>query len=216
MTGGHQIERDRINLPTEKMTATQHAKSQQTRDELLKVALALFNQKGYAATTIASITKSAGYAKGTFYRYWKSKDELFLGIMKKRLMDYRAAREDGLRRAQTIEDVMVVLIDFLESMIDDENWSKVFLEFTIHASGSDSLKQELNTSKYRLSADLFAQIIDPYKTTQFPSNKMGALVTALFEGYIIQSLLGTNVIDKEDLRQAILIIALSTGKESSA
>lgn len=187
----------------------QTEKSRRTREELKATAITLFNRKGYVATTIADITRTAGYAKGTFYLYWKSKEDLFLMIMAGRLAGYREARKDGLDNAKNIKDVLVVLIDFLESMADDDNWAKVFLEFTIYASGSDRLRRELNKSIYRLSFDLFADIIAPYKTTDFPSKKIGALVTALFEGFLIQTLLGINVIDKEDMRKAILTLALS-------
>jgi AcrR family transcriptional regulator len=187
----------------------QTEKSQRTRDELRETAQQLFNQNGYIATTVADITHSAGYAKGTFYLYWKSKEDLFLSIMAGRLADYRAARKEGLRKAKDIRDVLEVLIDFLESMIDDDNWAKVFLEFTIYASGRIRLRKELNKSIYRLSLDLFAEIIEPYKTTDFPAKKVGALVTALFEGFLIQNLLEIRAIDKEDLRKAILTIALS-------
>lgn len=191
----------------------QKEKSRQTKEDLKASASVLFNRKGFAATTIAAITKDAGYAKGTFYRYWKSKDDLLLAIMKERLAAYRSAREDGLRKANSVEDVMNVLIDFLESMIDDENWSKVFLEFTIHASGSATLQQQLNKDVYRLSSNLFADILSPFAGQEFPLKKIGALVTALFEGFLIQNLLETNVITKEDLRRAILTIALSSGRK---
>lgn len=188
----------------------QTEKSQRTQEDLKDAALSLFNRKGYIATTIADITKTAGYAKGTFYLYWKSKEDLFLTIMAGRLAGYREARREGLESATSIKDVLVVLIDFLESIIDDDNWAKVFLEFTIYASGSERLRKELNKSIYRLSSDLFAEILAPYKTTDFPSKKMGALVTALFEGFVIQNLLGITVLDKEDMRKAILTLALST------
>lgn len=184
-------------------------RSYHTRDDLRSAATVLFNEKGYAATTISAVTKRAGYAKGTFYRYWPSKDDLLLSIMKERLAVYRDAREEGLRKARTIEDVMTVLIDFLESIIDDDNWSKVFLEFTIHASGSERLRRKINASLYRLSADLFADILSPYARNDYPLRKLGALVTALFEGFLIQNLIGTDVITKDDLRQAILTLTLS-------
>lgn len=191
------------------MGSRQTEKSQRTRDELLETAEQLFNRNGYTSTTVADITQSAGYAKGTFYLYWKSKDDLFLSIMARRLAGYREARQEGLQNAKNIKDVLEVLIDFLETIIDDDNWAKVFLEFTIYASGRKRLRRELNKSIYRLSLDLFAEIIEPFKTTDFPSKKIGALVTALFEGFLIQNLLEIRAIDKEDLRKAILTLALS-------
>ena len=193
------------------MARRQQEKSQQTREELMASAVTLFGRKGFVNTSIAEITKGAGYAKGNFYRYWKSKDDLFLAIMKERMGAYRRARQGALARADSLETVLNVLLDFLETIIDDENWSKIFLEFTIHASRSDGLREELNSGEHRLSPDLFAELIGPHKTSSFSPKKLGGLTTALFEGYLIQSILGMGVLDRQDLRKAILMLALADG-----
>ena len=52
------------------------------RSELLQAAAALFEEKGVAATAIGDITERAQVAKGTFYIYFASKDELIAEIWK--------------------------------------------------------------------------------------------------------------------------------------
>lgn len=47
------------------------------RDTIVRVAIDLFRQKGYNATTISDIVARAGAGKGTFYQYFKDKQELF-------------------------------------------------------------------------------------------------------------------------------------------
>jgi len=194
------------------MTGWQQEKSIKTRNELMAAAVTLFGEKGFVAATISDITKCAGYAKGNFYRYWKSKDDIFLSIMKERLHGYRQARKEALEKAETMEEVVGVILDFLESIIDDENWSKIFLEFTIHASRSEGLKKELSKGEYRLSNDLFAELIEPYITSSYTPQKIGALSTAIFEGFLIHNILGTGVLTKEDMRKAILTVALAEAK----
>lgn len=44
---------------------------------ILSAAMRLFNAKGYAATTTASIAKEAGVTEKTMYRHFKNKDSLF-------------------------------------------------------------------------------------------------------------------------------------------
>lgn len=189
------------------MARRQHEKSIQTKNELMCSAMKIFGQKGFEAATIAEITEDAGYAKGNFYRYWKSKDDIFLDIMETRLKEYRAARQQGLERAKTVQEAMNVLIDFLETIIDDQKWSKIFLEFTIHASSDSDLKKKLNKSNYRLSTELFAQILYPFTQDFASCQKLGALVTALFEGFLIQMALETNVLSKQDIRKAMLTLS---------
>ena len=45
---------------------------QQRKQEIFAAAVQLFMEKGYAATTVADITKAAGVAKGTFFYYFEA------------------------------------------------------------------------------------------------------------------------------------------------
>ena len=47
------------------------------RDEIVKVSVNLFRQKGYDATSIDEIIKKTGIGKGTFYQHFKNKELLF-------------------------------------------------------------------------------------------------------------------------------------------
>lgn len=46
------------------------------RTEILEAAGELFRQQGYVHTTVNAIILKAGVAKGTFYYYFKSKEEI--------------------------------------------------------------------------------------------------------------------------------------------
>ncbi|MBK1614022.1 TetR family transcriptional regulator [Rubrivivax gelatinosus] len=50
--------------------------------ELLAAALALFVEKGYAATHSDEVARRAGVSKGTLYLYYPSKDELFKAVVR--------------------------------------------------------------------------------------------------------------------------------------
>ena len=52
------------------------------REQILKAALEVFTQKGYAAATIPEIAKAADVAAGTIYLYYPSKRELFVSVIK--------------------------------------------------------------------------------------------------------------------------------------
>ena len=51
-------------------------KGEESRQRLIKCAAELFWQNGYSATGISEILKQTGLPKGSFYFYFKSKDEL--------------------------------------------------------------------------------------------------------------------------------------------
>ena len=195
------------------MARKQQEKSLQTQRELRDSAEKLFAAKGFVATTVAEITADAGYAKGNFYRHWQSKDEIMLEIIAIKMQSYRAMRDEALKSAGSLDEVMDRILDFLETMIDDRNWCSVFLEFTIHASRNEELRAQLNQSLYRLSNQIFDDIVAPYVTNGFPARKIGALNTALFEGFLIHSLLGTGTIDRTDFRRAAKRLALANALE---
>lgn len=54
---------------------------EERRSELLEAAEKLFREKGYANTVVSDIVKESGVAQGTFYVYFKSKEDIFLAIL---------------------------------------------------------------------------------------------------------------------------------------
>lgn len=52
-----------------------------TQEQLLAAARAVFEEKGYAATTVGAITEAARTAHGTFYLYFRNKEDAFIHVM---------------------------------------------------------------------------------------------------------------------------------------
>lgn len=175
------------------MATKQQEKSRQTMQELMASAMELFVEKGFLETTIADITSHAGYAKGSFYRHWPSKDQLFLQITEHKLAQYRENRDQSIARAGSLEQAMRIIWDFLEATIQDRNWAKVFLEFTVQGVRTPEISAELGKSQYRLSEEIFVKLISGFVDQDFPCHKLAALNTALFEGYMVQNALGSSL-----------------------
>ena len=55
--------------------------------EVLPVAIRLFSEKGYHATSVEEIAKESGMAKGSFYKLFNSKEDLLVEIL---LVHYKA------------------------------------------------------------------------------------------------------------------------------
>ena len=54
--------------------------AQNTKRKLISTALELLKEKGFDAINVEDITKKAGVAKGTFYTYFKRKEDIVLDI----------------------------------------------------------------------------------------------------------------------------------------
>ena len=55
-------------------------RSAEIRERLFRAALALFDEKGFAETTVEDITNAADVGKGTFFNYFPSKEHIFLAF----------------------------------------------------------------------------------------------------------------------------------------
>ena len=63
------------------MPSLREAQKKLTRDMIVERALALFTEKGYAATTIDEIAAAAGTTRVTFYAYYPSRSDLMRDFM---------------------------------------------------------------------------------------------------------------------------------------
>ena len=68
--------------------------------ELLDAALALFVDKGFAATRAEEVAACAGVSKGTLYRYYPSKEELFKAVVRNCLVARIAEGVDRVEQHQ--------------------------------------------------------------------------------------------------------------------
>ena len=78
-----------------------------TRTKVLKAARSVFARKGYKATTVEDILTEAHVARGTFYRYFPNKRQVFLDLMAE-LLDgiYEAARPLATGEAESLSGLM--------------------------------------------------------------------------------------------------------------
>jgi AcrR family transcriptional regulator len=66
---------------------TRRRRKQTRPQELLDAALALFVEKGFAATRSEEVAQRAGVSKGTLYLYYPSKEELFKAVVRHNLVN---------------------------------------------------------------------------------------------------------------------------------
>lgn len=79
-------------------TATgRRTKGEQTRQLILDTALRLFQERGYAETTMRAIAKEAGVAVGNAYYYFDSKEHLIQGFYDRSQQALRTAAEPVMR-----------------------------------------------------------------------------------------------------------------------
>src|SRR3954449_12782086 len=69
-------------------TQSQDVSRRQERGQrILDAAATLILRWGYNKTTIDDIARQAGVAKGTIYLHWKTRDELFVALIKREKLE---------------------------------------------------------------------------------------------------------------------------------
>ena len=79
---------------------TRQRRKETRPQELLDAALALFVEKGFAATRAEEVAQRAGVSKGTLYLYYPSKEDLFKAVIRQNLSNTIA---QGLDRVAAFE-----------------------------------------------------------------------------------------------------------------
>jgi len=92
-------------------TPPRQRRKQARPQELLDAALALFVEKGFAATRSEEVAARAGVSKGTLYLYYPSKEELFKAVVRESLGSKIAEGREELDKHQgPMADLLVWLM----------------------------------------------------------------------------------------------------------
>lgn len=96
------------------------ARGYETRAKIERSSLALFVQKGIAATTTREISKAAGISEGAIYRHFESKDEIAFELFKK--IHIRLAEEihDIAESPTSIDDKVHRVVTSYVTLADED------------------------------------------------------------------------------------------------
>jgi TetR/AcrR family transcriptional regulator, transcriptional repressor for nem operon len=94
------------------------SKAQQTKARIIQQAAAVFNQKGYAGSSIADIMEATGLKKGGIYNHFQSKDELALAafdyavsLMSQEVWNAVKTKRNAIARLQALVSSYLVYIE---------------------------------------------------------------------------------------------------------
>jgi AcrR family transcriptional regulator len=97
--------------PGASAAGTPGGKGEQTRATIIDVALRLFRERGYEATTMRAIAAEAGVSLGNAYYYFGSKEHLIQGYYERIGVDHAAAAAGVLDGERDLERRIVAVLD---------------------------------------------------------------------------------------------------------
>ena len=111
-------------LPSKPLGRKPSGKREQTkvanRQTILEAAGRVFAELGYGATTVRDIIRATPLASGTFYNYFKSKEEVFQAIRDDVALAIRPRLHEERAKASTIEEfISSTFRTFFEFVVKD-------------------------------------------------------------------------------------------------
>lgn len=98
-----------------------------TADRLLRLAAALFREKGYAATTTRELAEHLGVQKASLYHYIRGKEDLLYEISKESLNRITAAVSAAEASASPPGRLEAMIIAHVESALADQDMHTAML-----------------------------------------------------------------------------------------
>lgn len=104
--------------------------------EILDAAVRLFASRGYAETDVESVAQELGLGKGTIYRYFSSKRELFLAALTRGLAGLSMAIDERVGPVvDPIERIVQAIYGFLAYFETHPELADLFVQELSHFKG---------------------------------------------------------------------------------
>jgi AcrR family transcriptional regulator len=181
---------------------TRKEKQAHTRECLMHSAARVFARRGLQQASIDEVAEEAGFTKGAFYANFKNKEELFLAMLDERF-------------AKRIEQIENVIADedsptekarrggdlFVEQMRADEDWERLFFEFSAYALRDENFREELVTRysamQSRIATALRGHSEEMGKEEGMPAEQVARIICAMGNGFALEKLLEGDAIPDE-------------------
>lgn len=187
------------------------------RELIIRAAIKLFAQKGFARTTISDIALAAGTGKGTIYDYFKTKDDIihnsFYFFVKELEFDFEAIL---LSSIPAIEKLKQVFDTFTRTMQLSENRQLMELMFDFWAESIKSVQaknilfREMNIfyQAYRkLCEDLITDGINEGSIRKDVDAKtMATIILGLNDGIMVQWLLDKSIDFSKTMQEMVRMV----------
>ncbi len=184
----------------------------ETRHHVLTSAQKVFAAKGYGATQVRDIVKSAGVSIGTFYHYFDSKEEAFNELVLAGSRTLREAIRAGRHRrgSNLMDQTRASIYTFLKFTRDHEDLFRILIR---ERSRSNAWQLPLGDQLFREAvADLVADMARSFKGAPLTPKQIETLAWATVStcvGVVMRKLESRETIDPES--ESELLTRLLTG-----
>ncbi|MFW0778643.1 TetR family transcriptional regulator [Rossellomorea marisflavi] len=159
------------------------------REEIMKVALELFAEKGYHRTKISDMVNRAGVAQGTFYWYFKSKAAIATEIIQSGEERLLEVVSKGYRQVPgTVQDAVSASRSLFIELFQFSQDNRHLMELLLKGMDTEeTVKEAVLKARRRLEEGFRQNITRAIDLGILPANDptlQAALLTSLLEGML--------------------------------
>jgi AcrR family transcriptional regulator len=113
----------------------------QKSKEIAQAALKLFSLKGYAATSVGQIAKTASIGKGTVYEYFHAKEDIFIAAIMEWMSHFERQLSERIKGIKNPAARLYAVAEINMELVDPghSNDLKLTLEFLHHSMLEDGV-----------------------------------------------------------------------------
>ena len=98
-------------------TGKREANKEINRIKIIESGIEIFSKKGISETTVRDIIRNTGLASGTFYNYFKNKEEVLIAAIDDAAYDLAKILEKGRKKANNLEEFIEFQVDPFFEMV---------------------------------------------------------------------------------------------------
>ena len=107
-----------MNRSLNKITLGKRETNKETnRIKIIESGIEIFSKKGISETTVRDIIRNTGLASGTFYNYFKNKEEVLIAALDDAAYDLAKILEKSRKKANNLEEFIEFQVDPFFEMV---------------------------------------------------------------------------------------------------
>ena len=170
-----------------------------TREELLISAREVFEERGYAGSTLEEIAERAGFTRKAVYSNFSGKADLLLEIIDRQLRTHVEWVESILGQGSAERQALDLGSVFSEFFSEKRAWEQLFHEFCVVAARDEELgarfRARLREAKVAIARLVEEQTQGAETSLSLPAGRLVLGVFALMMGIALEKLIDPESID---------------------
>ncbi len=101
------------------MASRKQRETEFRKKAIVEAAREVFSERGYDGTTLDSVAEKSEFAKGTLYKFFRNKEELYLSVVEDVFREINDIAEKAMSEERAVRDKFALFIDRLITHFSD-------------------------------------------------------------------------------------------------